>query len=236
MGHAPENTGASFARGWKDGADAVECDLHLTRDGELVIMHDEALDRTSTGQGLIKDHSWKELRRLDVGSWFAPRFKRERPWRLKDLLAWARGKKAASGRPLGLVLEIKSGKVKYPRIAEAVAAAVDRSGLAARIWVISFDHGVCRRVKRLCPGVKTGLLIHKPLKGLAARVKLTRADGLFPRWDLATPALVRRARALGLFVAVYTVNDAAPLRQVLRAGVDAVTTNVPDRLRALLRP
>jgi len=115
-----------------------------------------------------------------------------------------------------------------------VAEHLADEDLLTRAWVISFDHEAVKRVKILRPKVRTGLLFDRPLPGLASLAKATKADGVFPRWSLVTPALVRKARSLDLFVATYTVNDPEQFKKVFEAGVDALTTNYPDRLRDLL--
>jgi glycerophosphoryl diester phosphodiesterase len=232
MGHAPENTLASFELGWRMGADALECDVHLSKDRRLVVMHDESLDRTTSGSGLIQDHRWSEIRRLDAGGWFHRRFKGQHPLRLEDLLAWIRGKKARSGQPLKLVVEIKNEPVRYRGIAEAVANAL--RGREERVLVISFDHGAVKRVKVLSRKIFTGILFHQPLPDLEARVRWTRSDAVFPRWSLVTPALVRAARRKKWFVGTWTVNDPDAMKKMIRLGVDGAATNFPDRFVKLL--
>jgi glycerophosphoryl diester phosphodiesterase len=247
MGHAPENTSASFALGLRLGADAVECDVHLSKDGRLVVMHDETLDRCTSGAGRIADRRWAQIRRLDAGGWYHRRFKGLRPWRLEELLSWARDKKTRAGAPLRVVVEIKGASpgvargaaknkpVRYKGIAEAVVKAVQAASLRDRVIVISFDHGVVKRVKRLDTGIFTGILFSRPLPGLAARMAWARADALFPRYTLVTPALLHTARRKGWFVGTWTANEPADMKRLLRLGVDAVATNYPERLAALRR-
>jgi glycerophosphoryl diester phosphodiesterase len=234
MGHAPENTPASFELGWRMGADALECDVHLSKDGQLVVMHDEALDRTSSGTGLIRDARWSALRRLDAGGWYHRRFRGQRIWRLADLLRWMRDKRSRAGRPLRLVLEIKNEPVRYAGIAEAVVKALRAADFLGRTTAISFDHGVVKRVKVLERRLTTGILFHQALPDLAARVRWVNADAVFPRWTLVTPSLMRAARKLGAFVGVWTVNETADIKKMARAGVGGLATNFPDRAAELL--
>src|SRR5918912_617430 len=112
MGHCPENTLASFERGLDLGADWVELDVHLSRDGALVVIHDETLERTTNGAGLVKDHDLAELRRLDAGAWFGPEFAGQRLPTLDEALAWA------VRRGLVLDVELKNGPVFYPGLEE----------------------------------------------------------------------------------------------------------------------
>jgi glycerophosphoryl diester phosphodiesterase len=235
MGHAPENTPASFELGWRMGADALECDVHFSRDRRLVVMHDETLDRTSNGTGLIKELPWSALRRLDAGSWYHRRFRGQRIWRLEDLLGWMRNKKARAGHPLRLVLEIKNHPIRYPGISDAVVRALKRARFLDRAIVISFDHAAVRRAKVLAPELAGGILVHKRLPDLIARAKAFKADAVFPRWSLVTQAMLKQARGAGLFVGVWTVNGPAEIRKMLRLGVDGIASNYPDRVARLLK-
>jgi glycerophosphoryl diester phosphodiesterase len=216
------------------GADAVECDVHLSRDGELIVMHDESLDRTSSGTGLIRDASWRAIRRLDNGAWYHRRFRGQRVPRLADLLAWLRAKRTPSGRPLRLIIEIKNEPIRYPGIAEAVVRALKRADFFGRAVVISFDHGAVKRVKGLAPRAATGLLFHSPLPDLAARVKAARASAIFPRRTLVNRKLLRAAKRLNLFVGTWTVNEPAEMKKMVRLGVGGIASNYPGRLRLLL--
>jgi glycerophosphoryl diester phosphodiesterase len=234
MAYAPENTAPSFEEGWKRGADAVECDVHLSKDGRLVVMHDETLDRCTSGKGFIKDRPWAAIRRLDAGTWFHRKFKGVRPWLLKDLLAWARDKKSKTGAPLQVIVEIKNEPVRYAGIAEAVAALLSKEKFAERATVISFDHGAVKKIKRLNKKVRAGILFSHPLPDLAARMAATGADALFPRYTLVTPSLLKLARRRGWFVGTWTVNEPKDMKRLLRLGVDAVASNVPDRLARFL--
>src|SRR5205823_7284106 len=90
MGHRPENTLASFEYAVAHGADWIELDVHLTRDGALAVIHDEAVDRTTDGHGLVNDHTLAELKKLDAGTWFAPEFAGQRIPSLDEVLVWAR--------------------------------------------------------------------------------------------------------------------------------------------------
>src|ERR1700716_3392227 len=94
MGHCPENTLASFERGLELGADWIELDVHLSRDGALIVIHDETVDRTTNGRGLVCEHTLAELKELDAGAWFGASFAGERVPSLDEVLVWARSKAA----------------------------------------------------------------------------------------------------------------------------------------------
>lgn len=231
-GHAPENTRAAFARGLALGADALECDVHLSKDGVPVVIHDDILDRTTSGRGPVRGMPWSALRVLDAGSWFGPTFRGERLWRLSDLLAWAKTRRTRRGRPVELVIEIKRPDDRpHPGIADKVAREVRRYGLVRRCTVISFDHGAAARAKTLAPGLRVGLLYRETPTDLVRRMARTGADAIFPRRHLVTPALVTDAHGRGWLVGTWTADPASEIRRLRAAGVDALATNFPERAR-----
>src|SRR5438445_3289928 len=134
MGHCPENTLASFERGLELGADWIEMDVHLSRDGELVVIHDETVDRTTNGSGLVQDHTLVELNELDAGSWFGAAYVGQRIPTLGEVLDWARFRGAV------LDIEIKNAPIYYAGIEEMVVHTLDRYGMTDQAIVISFDH------------------------------------------------------------------------------------------------
>ncbi|MCL5958436.1 MAG: glycerophosphodiester phosphodiesterase [Chloroflexi bacterium] len=229
MGRAPENTMASFQKGVDLGADLIELDVHLSKDGELVVMHDPTVDRTTNGKGWIKDLTLKEIRMLDAGVRFDPRFAGQKVPTLEEVLHWARGRTR-------LLIEIKNGPVYYERIEESVAAAVRLHRMVDSCAVISFDHYSVKRLKALSTDIRTGVLYAcRPVDPL----HLARTSGaqiLMPNRAYATPDLVDAAHQAGLAVYVWTVNDPSEMECVAGLHVDAIGTNYPDRLRAYLRP
>lgn len=234
MGHAPENTMASFRLGVEMGVDFVECDVHLSKDGKCVVMHDEKLDRTTNGKGWIKDFSSVEIKKLDAGSWFSKKFSGERPPFLDELLGWAKDQKSRLRLPLGVVIEIKNDKVHYPGIAEKTIRVIKKTGMALRVVLISFDHTVIRRSKEIDPDICAGILFAERLKDPVDKAHQKKADTLFPRRVLINKSLVRQAHENGLGIAPWTVNELSDMKKMIRCGVDAIATNFPDRLAKIL--
>lgn len=224
-GQAPENTLAAFHRALETGADAVELDVHLSADGVPVVIHDPLLDRTTDGQGLVKEHPLEALRRLDAGRWFGERFSGEPVPTLAEALDLLRA--------VRVIIEIKNGPIFYPEIAARVAEIVREAGHPA-VTVSSFDHPVLLDVKAHAPGLETAVLYFaRPLDP----VRLARdvgADVLQPHWTFLTPEAVADARAAGLRVETWVVDEPAHLAHVVGMGADGIITNHPDRLLALL--
>lgn len=224
-GEAPENTMAAFRRALAIGVDAVELDVHLSADGEPVIIHDPVLARTTDGSGLVSEHTAAALRRLDAGRWFGKPFAGERIPSLAEALDLLRS--------VGVIIEIKNGPIYYPEIAARVAEVVKASGHAA-VTASSFDHHVLPEIAALVPEVDTAVLFTaRPIDP----VRLARDAGarrLHPQWAFVTPDLLEGAHAAGLRVDTWTVNDVPEMARLAAAGVDGIITNFPDRLRATL--
>jgi glycerophosphoryl diester phosphodiesterase len=226
-GHAPENTLASFELALRMGADAIECDVHLSRDGQLFVLHDFTVDRTTNGQGAVGQMSSAELRRLDAGSWRGLEFAGERLPILPEVLDLARGRARVA-------VELKHGPVYYPGIEQALAAAIHYAGMAEDTLVISFDHPALRRLRELAPEVAVGVLYAARPVDAVALARAADAQILEPQWSMVTAEDVEQAHAAGLLVVPWAVNDPAQMSAVLALGVDGLATDYPDRLLAIV--
>lgn len=228
MGHCPENTMASFKKALELGADVIELDVHLSRDGRLVVIHDPTLERTTNGRGFVRDLTWEELSRLDAGSWYGRRFAGERIPLLEDVLGWAKGR-------VRIAVEIKNGPVYYPGIEEGLVSLLEKEGVLGSSIIISFDHESVKRVNELAPGATTGVLFAcKPVDSLSLAMK-AGARLLLPHWFYVTKEMVELCHRSGLEVGPWGVNDVLAMEQLVEWGVDSIGTDYPDRLRGVLR-
>jgi glycerophosphoryl diester phosphodiesterase len=221
----PENTLTAFRGALALGVDLVELDVHQTRDGEIVVLHDPTLERTTSGQGALRDLAWADVAAVTVKGDGAP------PPRLAEVLDLLRPTGA------GLLLEIKvgPGRERYPGIEGRVVARLAAAGLLERTTVMAFEWDTLERLRALSPAVRlTGLLSEQGAGrtgGLAAAARRLRSLGahdLGIEWSLLGPEALRVARAEGLTIGVWTVNDADTLARALASGVDYVTTDRPD--------
>lgn len=226
----PENSLTAFRGALGLGVDLLELDVHLSRDGEVVVLHDPTLERTTTGRGAVRDHPWAALREVTL------RGTGDEPLpRLEDVLALVRPTRA------GLLLEIKAGpdRAPYPGIEAAVVARLEAAGLLERTTVMAFDWLTLTRVRARAPGLRlSGLLSREGSRRLGWSEALRRlrdlgAHDLGLEWTAFAPDLPAAARALGLTVGVWTVNEPEALRRFLAAAVDYVTTDRPDLALAL---
>jgi glycerophosphoryl diester phosphodiesterase len=225
--YAPENTIAAFDKAVEQGADAIELDLHLSRDGELVVIHDDTLDRTTDGSGPVHQRSLAELMRLDAGRWFGEAFAGERIPTLSEVLDRFVGR-------IPLALEVKAGSDFFPGIEETLVSALRRHSAIEDAAVASFDHFALKRLKEIEPTLRTAaLLVGRPVS-LSALAGPARADGLAIEASFVTKAEVEACRAAGLKLVVWVVNEPAQMRHFIRLGVDGIITDRPDLLHLAL--
>jgi glycerophosphoryl diester phosphodiesterase len=225
MACAPENTMASFEEGLRQGADLLELDVHLCASGEVVVLHDERVDRTTDGTGEVASLTLSQLKALDAGSWFDEAFAGQRIPTLDEVLAWAHGR-------IPIVIEIKNGPNFYAGIEEQVVALIRKHDSVESSMVISFDHTCLPPVKVLCPAIPTGILYSARLADPVAAARAAQADSLRPVWPYVTAESVRQAHAAGLSVDPWG-RGLDPVR--LRAlGVDSVAADHPAQARAQL--
>lgn len=245
-GYAPENTLAAVRKADKLGFDWVENDVQRTKDGELVVMHDTTLARTTNAESLYPDRSpWnisdftaKEIARLDAGSWFSDDYKGEKVPTLEQYLKHI-GK---SGQ--NLLLEHKSPEL-YPGIELQTLRELrsegwlDSSHLSKKLIIQSFNASSIRTTHILNSKVKTGFLGNPKVSELDAYAQFT--DQINPTHSAATKdyvkAVHKRKGPLGkrMEVLTWTVNDASTARSVDKAGVDGIISNFPDVVRDATR-
>jgi glycerophosphoryl diester phosphodiesterase len=210
-GHEPENTLRAFRRAVAMGAHAVELDVYRVED-ELVVLHDDSLERTTNGTGLLAEHSLAEIRRLDAGEG-------EQIPLLSEVFA-------AIGPSIGVNVELKGEGTGERLVGYLQTHAADRGG----VLVSSFKRQELAAYKNTGGGAALGLLFGRSEEGLFEHLEALDPYAVHLSVRLASRALVRRIRARDRRVFVYTVNELAVLDRLRRAGVDGVFTDYPDRI------
>ena len=213
-GHAPENTLASVRKAIELGADWIEIDVYWV-DGELVVFHDDRLERVTNGKGLLMDQSFDYLRNLDAGE----------------------GEQIPT---LGEVFEVAGGKVginvelKGPGTAEPVMRFLQERGVdLSRVLLSSFRHDELRLVQQLESGIQLGALVVELPVDAIEQAQALGAWSINPAKEVVTEAFVVAAHAAGLQVLVFTVNEVAEMERLRGLGVDGLFTDYPDRLVSL---
>lgn len=241
---APEDTLVGFTEGLKYGDAVIECDVHSTLDGEVVVMHDDFVDRTTDGEGLVRELSYAEIRQLDAGYRFTPDNGATFPWRGRGVTVPTLGDIYAEFPDRPVNIEIKPGT--RPDIEHRVAAAIEEADAQARTLVVSQGRATMQRFRQVSNHrVATGASKRELLVfWLLSVLHLTRLiDPPFQALQppdkykgipVVTPALVRAAHGQGLRVDVWTIDDEADMRRLLSYGVDGIMTDRPDVLGRVL--
>jgi glycerophosphoryl diester phosphodiesterase len=234
--HAPENTLESLQQAVALGVDAVEFDLRVSRDGTLVVMHDERLDRTTDGSGPVALRTVAELRRLDAGARFTPDGGSTFPWRGRGVRVATFDETIESlPRELPCIVELKT-----PAATEPLRAAVRRHGIAHRVIVAGFDPAATRPLRGagFALGACTPDVVRLVLPALLRRRvprQLFQALCIPPRWHgvpVPIAALARALRGSGTVIHVWTVNDPAYALRLWRDGVQGILSDDPRSILA----
>ena len=231
---APENTLASFKLGWRE-ATTCELDIHPTRDGRLVVIHDDSTRRTTGVDFKVSGHTLSELRQLDAGAFKGVRWKGEKLPSLEEVIA-----AMPSGKRL--FIEIKAGPEAIPELARVVRA----SGKEKRLRIHSFSHPACVEARKALPRIPVYLLIasrHNPLTGswsssideAIRKVKKAGLDGIGANdTALVDASAVQKIHSNGLKLNVWTVDRVNEAKKLIDLGVDGLITNRPGWLKAQL--
>lgn len=231
-GRFPENTRRAFMEAIALGrCDGFESDVHLSADGEPVVIHDAVLERTTNGKGLVRNLTFGQLRELDTGSWFDPLFKDERMMHLDELLA------LIAEHDMVLNLELKNGEIPYPGLEQIVIEHIHRMKAENRVFLSSFNHISMKQCKAIDADIQTGLLYSYPLLEAEKYAVAHGVDALHPRYSCFgfETDLVERSHQADLKVNTWTVNEVEDMRFCIRLGVDSIISNYPDVLADVMK-
>lgn len=222
-GYAPENTLEAFALAGEQGAQGIELDVQLTKDGEVVVIHDETIDRVSTGKGAVRDYTLEELRRFSFHN-HKKEYEGVQIPTLREVLEQV--------KPGGMEvnIELKTGICWYPGLEEKTVELVKAAGMENRVIYSSFNHYSVQKILELDGEAETAYLYSDVLLNVENYAKNTGVCGLHPAvYHLKMADFLESYRRSGLKVRVWTVNDEADMRQFIEKDLEAVITNYPDR-------
>jgi glycerophosphoryl diester phosphodiesterase len=228
--HAPENTLAAFELALRQGADGIELDAKLTRDGHVVVIHDQTTDRTTEGHGRVIDKRLNELRKLDAGSHFDISYRGEQIPTLEEVFK-------AVGQLTYINVELTNYASMTDSLPEKAADLVRRFKIERRVFFSSFNPIALIRARRALPEVPVGLLASPGKKGRWARSWLGRLvsyQSLHPERGDVNPSLVQKLHRRSSPVFVWTVNDPEEMRRLAHMGVDGIITDDPLLARQVL--
>lgn len=219
--YAPENTMPAFELALQMGADGIELDVQLTRDGQLVICHDEMIDRTSNGHGAIKAYTLQELRTFNFCS-VHPEYGFVEIPTLEEFLQFMKK------HEFELNIELKTGLAFYEDIEQRTVAMVHDYGLDDRVIYSSFNYISLQKLRVFCSAARIGILCAADYTMIPEDTGRIRAEAVHPACSFVNKEYVMQCHAYDIKVRTWTVNRPEKLRELLLEGVDAVITDCPD--------
>lgn len=228
----PENTIAAFEAAYEERADGIEIDVHLTKDGEVVICHDEKIDRTSNGTGFIKDYSMKELKAFDFGA-NSPegdvyhQHQEERIMTLREYFEWMQGKNLIT------MIELKTNIFPYEGIEEKVNNLIMEFDQQQYVVLSSFNHYSVMNMKKINPALTCGFLTSF---GLLEPGKYCRKYGVeyyHPNYYMVEESMLADCRENEVKLNVWTINDAEKIKEMLALEVPGIITDDPKLAKKL---
>jgi len=225
---APENTLAAFKRSIDLGVDGIELDIHKCKSGELVVIHDDTVDRTTGGTGRVKDMTWQELSALDAGTWYDKKFAGEKLPLLQQVLDLVDGK-------LTINVEIKNCPTVYPGIENDLIKMLDQYKYPDKIVISSFDHQIIHNIHQKTKRYKLALLGDSIVFNLPAYADSVGAKCWNPDFDCVRTDSVKAAHDHDLEINTWTVNKAEDWQHACDLHVDTIITDDPEGLKSFLQ-
>jgi len=230
-GVAPENTIAAFKKAIDLGVDMIELDVLLSKDGQIVVIHDDTLNRTTNGKGRVTDYTLDELKQLDAGSWFGTQFSGEKIPTLKEVLELTRGK-------MFLNIELKKGDLgRYTMmdLADRSLQEVEEVGMLNQVVFASFDPSAIDRILEKNPKIPVALIYNQswtfPQEVTGGRsISVLSCSG-----KVLTQTNISKTHQQGMKIIAWTLNTEEHMQHFLNMGVDGIITDYPDRLIKILQ-
>ena len=224
----PENTLLSFREAINIGADAIELDVHKTKDNVLVVIHDEKVNRTHRGKGYVKDYTLKELQRLKHRSIKYYFNKETEIPTLEEVLNLFKSNKML------INIEIKNDKINYKDIEQDVINMIKQYNMESRIILSSFNHNALIRCKEIDSTIQTGMLYSRPIKNIVEYAKRFKVDALHPSALLVDEEYIKEAHKYNLKVNTYTVNVPEMMNMLISWNIDGIITDSPNELNKII--
>ncbi|KAB2338458.1 glycerophosphodiester phosphodiesterase [Cytobacillus depressus] len=218
----PENTMKAFREAEKAGADGIELDVQLTKDGEIVVIHDEKVDRTTNGRGHVKDLTLKELRKLDAGFHKKKIFSNHEPIpSLVEVLEWMRTNEMICN------IELKNGVYPYEGMEDKVINLIREYEMKERIILSSFNHYSIVYCYRVAPEIETAPLFSEGLYMPWIYAQSIGAKSIHPKYTIAKNELIQMSEDYGIAVRPYTVNKEKEMHRLISTGCAGLITDNP---------
>lgn len=223
-GAYPENTMLAFRKALDAGCEGIEFDVQLTKDGEVVIIHDETIDRTCSSTGRVRDMTYQELCQLDFHGRFPGVFPFQRIPTLREYFELVKDRDILSN------IELKTGVYEYPGIEQKVYALIREYQMEKKVVISSFNHHSVLRMKALDPSLVCGFLSETWILEVGAYVASHGAEAYHPDFHMLTDPETADLKAHGIQINTWTVNEPEDIQHMIRLRVDGIISNYPDRV------
>ncbi|MCY9094063.1 glycerophosphodiester phosphodiesterase [Bacillus inaquosorum] len=230
-GQFPENTMLAFEKGIEAGADGIELDVQLTKDGRIVVIHDERLDRTTSLKGFVKDTAYDVIKKANAAANHNQMDNDIKVPLLEDVLSWAEKKNFL------INIELKNSVIRYEGMEEKVLKAVKRFNIEERIILSTFNHESLALCARLAPHIERAALTSDVLYQADRYITSIPASGYHPKLNSPATAdkVLKKMRNSSIKVRPYTVNRPEDMKRLFEAGADGIFTDFPAKALALLK-
>ncbi|MCF2640284.1 glycerophosphodiester phosphodiesterase [Fusobacterium varium] len=227
-GKYPENTLLAFEKAVEAQADGIELDVQLTKDGEIVIIHDETIDRTTNGKGLVVDYTYEELEKFDASYIYTGQFGFNKIPTLREYFNLIKDTNIITN------IELKTGINEYKGIEEKVYNLIKEFQLENRVIISSFNHYSVLRMKAIAPRIKCGFLTETWILNPSKYIKNYCVECYHPHFAMLTPKIVNELKTLGIEINTWTVNKEEDIRDMIVKGIDIIIGNFPDLTKKII--
>lgn len=228
-GTYPENTMISFKKGAELGATGIELDVQLTRDNQIVVMHDETIDRTTNGKGWVSQYTYEQLKTFDASNKFRKKVGFRYIPLLEEVLLWL------TTNQLKLNVELKNNLLPYVGLEEGVLNLIRHYELEQRTVISTFNHDSIMKCKRMAPDIEVALLIHHQVDEPWKYGKSLGVKAIHPNYKIIDKEMLTMCKKLQIALRPYTVNHVQDIKRILHYDCQAIITDYPERVVELIR-
>jgi len=225
----PENTILSFEKAIELGGTGIETDVQLTKEGVLILFHDEMLNRTTNGEGFVKDYTYSELNKLDAGSWMGSEFAGIKIPTVEELIYLVKDKNII------INFEIKNRVIMYEDIEQKLIDLIYKHNMKHKVILSSFNHYSVFKCNKISKEINTGILYMEQLYKPYNYAKIVGANAIHPYFHAINRDVVKAAKKHKTQINVFTVDDENYMKSFLDMNVDGIITNYPDKLHKIMK-